>query len=107
MEWKENFENFYNWATNSGYQYNLTIDRIDNNGNYEPSNCRWVTYKIQARNTRNCNYVTYNNETKCVAEWAEIYDIDYAVLYARIFKLHWNIEKALNTPLKTFIGNLK
>ena len=51
-EWKTNFEIFYNWAINNGYEENLTLDRIDVNGNYEPFNCRWVTWKVQANNKR-------------------------------------------------------
>ena len=98
QEWLDDFMNFYEWAMSNGYKDDLTIDRIDVNGNYEPSNCRWVTQKVQARNTRVNNYITYNGETKCVAEWAEIYNIKPATLS---YRLHhgWNIEKALTLPI--------
>jgi len=69
-EW-ENFSNFYEWAMRNGYEDDLTIDRIDVNGNYEPSNCKWATQKEQQRNRRNTLHITAMGITLTVAEWGE------------------------------------
>ena len=71
---------FYNWAMNNGYNDTLTIDRIDVNGNYEPSNCRWVDVKIQSNNKRNNRKIEYKNETKTLKEWSDILGINYSTL---------------------------
>lgn len=79
-EWENDFMSFYNWAMNNGYNDTLTIDRIDVNGNYEPSNCRWVDVKIQSNNKRNNRKIEYKNETKTLKEWSDILGINYSTL---------------------------
>ena len=98
-EW-DNFTTFYEWAMANGYADNLTIDRINNDGNYEPNNCRWVSYKVQANNTRANHYITYNDETLTLQEWAEKVGISEKTLISRINRYHWSIEKALETPVR-------
>ena len=99
-EWLNNFEVFYKWAMANGYEEHLTVDRIDNNGNYCPENCRWTTMKQQSNNRRNNNYITYNGETHTLSEWARITKQDRGALNSRINKYHWSIEKALFHPHK-------
>lgn len=94
-EWKDDFMSFYNWAILNGYNDTLTIDRIDVNGNYEPSNCRWVTPKQQARNRRSNRNYTINGETHCLKEWCEIVGLNYRTVQYRINILNQNIERAL------------
>ena len=67
-EWL-NYDNFRNWSISTGYQEGLTIDRIDNDRNYEPSNCKWVTMKEQQRNKRNNRIITYNGKSLTLVEW--------------------------------------
>jgi hypothetical protein len=70
-EWIDSFEVFRDWAFANGYEQGLEIDRIENNGNYEPSNCRWVTRKVNARNKSTNRSVTAWGETKTTADWAD------------------------------------
>ena len=77
---------FCEWALANGYKEGLQLDRINNDGNYEPSNCRWVTPKENSRNRRNTRYLTVNGETKSVAEWCETIDVSS-------FTVYWWIKK--------------
>lgn len=94
-EWKNNFMSFYNWAMNNGYKDNLTIDRIDVNGNYEPSNCRWASIKTQERNRRNNRLIIYKGNKYCLSEISELLKIRNNTLHYRL-KAGWSFEKAFN-----------
>lgn len=96
-EWHD-FSIFQKWALNNGYSEKLTIDRINNNGNYCPENCRWVNQKTQQNNKRNNVRLTYNNKTQTIAQWADELGMKYNTLDERLRK-GWSVEKALTTPV--------
>jgi hypothetical protein len=79
------------------YKSNLTIERINNNGNYELSNCKWATKKEQNRNYSRNVQITFNNKTLCLMEWSELLNLNYKTLYDR-HKRGWSTERMLNTP---------
>lgn len=82
-EWLNDIEAFYEWAMANGYQENLTIDRIDNDGNYEPSNCRWSTNEEQCNNREHNILITIGGETKTIAQWAKETGLKYRTIHAR------------------------
>lgn len=81
-EWS-NFAVFRDWAYSNGYQEGLTLDRVDNNGNYEPSNCRWVTMKEQSNNRRNSVFAEIDGQTLTIAQWSDLTGIPYETIYCR------------------------
>lgn len=95
-EWlgKDGFINFYNWAISNGYSNGLTIERIENDGNYEPSNCRWATRAEQTRNRRNVVLLTYKGETMSCAEWSKKLGIYPGTVNNRLHK-GWSVEECL------------
>ena len=82
-DWCNDFNSFKEWALSNGYSDNLTLDRIDVNGNYEPSNCRWVPQKQQARNQRRTIYVETPDGIMTISEAAEKYNLEYACILYR------------------------
>lgn len=99
-EWKASFESFYEWAMKNGYSDNLSIDRINNDGDYEPFNCRWVDNKTQANNKRNNILIKYNGEEKTLKEWAEFLNMPYKTIHSRIRYCGWDVEKAFTEPIR-------
>lgn len=102
-EWRNDYVAFAEWAMANGYdeksdRSHSLLDRIDVNGNYEPSNCRFVTMKAQSRNKRSNVLITYNGETHCLSEWAEIAGIRYGTFLKRLYA-GWSMEDAMNKPL--------
>lgn len=93
-EWKYDFQVFYDWAMSNGYADDLSIDRIDVNGNYEPNNCRWVTMKEQSNNKRNNHLIRFNGKTRTLQEWSDELNIDKHLLISRI-KLGWTMEEII------------
>lgn len=99
-KWIKDFKSFFDWAIASGWQKGLTIERMNNDGNYEPSNCIWADDLTQAHNKRTNVYYTFNNITKCLKEWCTEFGLSYKVTHQRINRDNWTPEDAiLNYPI--------
>jgi hypothetical protein len=89
---------FYEWAIENGYKDGLSLDRIDNNGNYEPSNCRWATQREQSNNQRKNVLITHNGETHTIAEWSRLTGINRTTLRIRIIN-GWDDDMLFSKPM--------
>lgn len=96
-EWKNDIEAFYTWAMANGYDDHLSIDRIDVDGNYEPSNCRWADKRTQANNTRSNRILECDGKAQTISQWSAETGIKAHTIRKRI-EMGWTIEKALKTP---------
>lgn len=99
-EWLNDVTAFYNWAITHGYKPELTIDRIDVNGDYCPENCRWTNSYMQANNRRCSHLITYKGKTQTIKMWCDELGLRYRPVCERITRHHWSPEDALTKPLK-------
>lgn len=98
-KWLNDYMSFYRWSMKNGYKPGLTIDRIDNDGNYEPDNCGWITQKEQTRNTSRNTKITIDGVTKLLIEWCELYGVNPATACYRI-KRGWNYSSVFKITSK-------
>lgn len=99
--WQNDFMAFYDYVSKLEHfgEEGYSLDRIDNDGNYEPGNLRWATLTTQSRNTRNAHKWTYKGVCMTLTEWADKCGIPRATLNDRLLKLGWDFEKAISTPV--------
>jgi len=97
-EW-DDFSKFRKWAMANGYSNELTIDRIDCNGNYEPNNCRWATMKEQQNNKRNNRIIEYKGEKYTLTQLAEKIGINKTTLKERL-NAGWSVDDAVERPVR-------
>ena len=99
-EWLNDRGAFYKWAKENGYSDNLEIDRINNNGIYEPNNCRWVTRVANMNNRRNTLYVKINGRSKTVANIAR--ENNMTQIFDKRIRRGWDVHKAIATPIRSY-----
>lgn len=97
-EWLNNYQLFEDWCLSNGFQEGLAIDRIDNDGNYSPDNCRFVTLKENNQKRNTTRWYTINGETKNLQQWCDHYGIKRGTVYTRL-EHGWSIEDALTQPV--------
>ena len=95
-DWSSNFQSFYDWSIDNGWSKELTIDRIDTNGNYCPENCRWASIEIQMNNTTRNHYIEYEGNTYTLSTLAKHLNIPYNIVRYRLSNCKWNVEQLIN-----------
>lgn len=102
--WRNSYLAFREWATSNGYDENLTLDRVDVNGDYTPENCRWATIKEQQSNKRSNVFIEYKGEKLTLKQIAEKYakpnGISYKAFWYRFCYAKWDLERSLTQPVK-------
>ena len=97
-EWAGGYKEFYDWAIENGYQQGLSIERMNNDGNYCPENCKWIPMSQQARNTRKNVFITVGGRTETQIEWSRITGVDNSRL-SLIRRTGGNVEKVISDAI--------
>ena len=100
--WADSFQEFYKWINEhlGERPEGHSLDRINNNGGYEPGNLKWSTHPEQCNNRESCVIITHNGEARTVTQWAEFAGLNTITLWCRLFKYHWPVDKALTLKPK-------
>jgi hypothetical protein len=103
-EWLQSFKAFEAWAIANGYHDGMTIDRKNTDGNYEPSNCRFITHREQQNNRSNNHLIEYRGQIHNVSQWATIFGIKQCTMFRRL-EIGWSMEKIeAKSPQKVTCG---
>ena len=102
-EWRDSAEAFIAWALDNGWESGLSLDRIDNDGPYCPSNCRWASQKVQCNNTSKNVCLEHGGETHTISEWSEITGLKGVTIAMRL-RRGWSVEDALTKPIRPISG---
>lgn len=99
-QWRENPRAFVDWALTNGYEKSLSIERVDNDGNYSPENCRWATSMEQGSNTSRNRYLIFRGRRQTISQWERETGIPGANIQVRLDRCGWSIERALTEQPK-------
>lgn len=97
--WRDSFENFFADMGDLPFE-GAMLERIDNDGNYSPENCKWATRAEQNNNSRNNRFLTFNGKTQSMIMWSRELNFKRHTLRSRLDKLGWSVERALSTPIR-------
>lgn len=98
-EWLNSYQEFEKWSLSHGYEEALTIDRIDNDGDYEPNNCKYVTFSENSKKKGTNKYFTYKGKTQNLTDWCNELNLKYHTVLCRL-RAGWTFENAVETPVK-------
>lgn len=103
-EWEESYSLFHKWALQSGYNKGLTIERVNNEGNYEPDNCTWADRKTQANNRRTNHVLLYKGKEYALAQLCRKFGLKHSTILGRLSR-GWSLEDAVEKPLDSRGGH--